>query len=146
MDEQLDCPVWWNGKDIVETAFCEEFMDDHRLAYDNSAFFTPEGRMTDELPMRREIYHRLKICAVKNVPHTISKSIMRERRRKVLRNVDEWSAFANLLGNLIAKYADVLDIDSLPDPIIPSEDTKINEIDNTNFKEIGKDIEKDKAA
>ena len=63
-----------------------------------------------------------------------------------MRNVDEWSAFANLLGNLIAKYADVLDIDSLPDPIIPSEDTKINEIDNTNFKEIGKDIEKDKAA
>ena len=71
---------------------------------------------------------------------------MRERRRKVLRNDNEWSAFATLLGNLIAKYADVLDIDSLPDPIIPSEDTKTNEINNTNFKEIGKDIEKDKAA
>ena len=71
---------------------------------------------------------------------------MRERRRKVLRNDNEWSAFANLLGNLIAKYADVLDIDSLPDPVIPSEDTKTNEIDNTDFKEIGEDIEKDKAA
>ena len=72
MDEQLDCPVWWNGKDIVETAFCEEFMDDHRLTYDNSAFFTPEGRMTDERPLKQEIYHELKICAVKNVPHTIN--------------------------------------------------------------------------
>lgn len=72
MDEQLDCPVWWNGKDIVETAFCEEFMDDHRLTYDNSAFFTPEGRMTDERPLKQEIYHELKICAVKNVPHTIT--------------------------------------------------------------------------
>ena len=74
------------------------------------------------------------------------KNIMRERRRKVLRNDNEWSAFANLLGNLIAKYADVLDIDSLPDPVIPSEDTKTNEIDNTDFKEIGEDIEKGKAA
>lgn len=63
-----------------------------------------------------------------------------------MRNDNEWSAFANLLGNLIAKYADVLDIDSLPDPVIPSEDTKTNEIDNTDFKEIGEDIEKDKAA
>ena len=63
-----------------------------------------------------------------------------------MRNDNEWSAFANLLGNLIAKYADVLDIDSLPDPVIPSEDTKTNEIDNTDFKEIGEDIEKSKAA
>ena len=63
---------------------------------------------------------------------------MGERRRKVVRNDNEWSAFANLLGNLIAKYADVLDIDSLPDPVIPSEDTKTNEIDNTNFEAIAK--------
>ena len=63
-----------------------------------------------------------------------------------MRNDNEWSAFANLLGNLIAKYADVLYIDSLPDPVIPSEDTKTNEIDNTDFKEIGEDIEKGKAA
>ena len=63
-----------------------------------------------------------------------------------MRNDNEWSAFANLLGNLIAKYADVLDIDSLPDPVIPSEDTKTNEIDNTDFKEIGEAIEKGKAA
>ncbi|MDY2820899.1 MAG: hypothetical protein SOT37_00800 [Oscillospiraceae bacterium] len=63
-----------------------------------------------------------------------------------MRNDNEWGAFANLLGNLIAKYADVLDIDSLPDPVIPSEDTKTNEIDNTDFKEIGEDIEKGKAA
>ena len=63
-----------------------------------------------------------------------------------MRNDNEWGAFANVLGNLIAKYADVLDIDSLPDPVIPSEDTKTNEIDNTDFKEIGEDIEKGKAA
>ena len=71
MNELLECPIWWNGKDIVEAAFCEEFMKEHKLAYDCNAFFTPDGRMTSDIPLRREIYHRLKICAVKNVPHTI---------------------------------------------------------------------------
>lgn len=63
-----------------------------------------------------------------------------------MRNVNEWSAFANLLGNLIAKYADVLDVDSLPDPFIPSEDIKTNRIDDSNLKEIAEDIAKEKAA
>ena len=31
---------------------------------------------------------------------------------------DEWSGFADLLANLIEKYAEVLDIDNLPDPPI----------------------------
>ena len=55
-----------------------------------------------------------------------------------MKNVDEWSIFANLLGNLIAKYADVLDVDSLPDLDISSEDTKTNEIDYSNFEDIAK--------
>ncbi len=29
---------------------------------------------------------------------------------------DEWSGFADLLANLIEKYADDLDIDNLPEP------------------------------
>ena len=72
MDELRDYPIWFNGKDILEAVFCEEFMSTHKLACENNAFFTPNGRMTDELPLRREIYRRLKICAVKNIPHTIS--------------------------------------------------------------------------
>ena len=47
-------------------------MNDHLLIYDSSDFFTPEGSMTDELPMLREISHQLKVCVVKNMPHTIS--------------------------------------------------------------------------
>jgi len=42
-EEVPSTPIWFNGKDIVETAFCEEFMASHKLAYDNGAFFTPEG-------------------------------------------------------------------------------------------------------
>ena len=36
--------------------------------------------------------------------------------------VDEWSGFADLMANLIAKYATVLDLDSLPDPEIKLSD------------------------
>jgi hypothetical protein len=32
------------------------------------------------------------------------------------RTKDEWSGFADLLANLIEKYASVLDIDQLPEP------------------------------
>ena len=47
-----------------------------------------------------------------------------------MRNTDQWSAIAEMLGNLIAKYADVLDIDSISDTnnnsnIIICEDEKI---------------------
>jgi|GEM_PF-624292 len=32
-------------------------------------------------------------------------------------NKDEWDCFADLLANLIEKYATTLDIDNLPEPI-----------------------------
>ena len=38
----------------------------------NGAFFTPEGRVTDELPLRGEIFEELKCCAVSNIPRKIS--------------------------------------------------------------------------
>lgn len=34
--------------------------------------------------------------------------------------IDEWSSFARLMANLIAKYASQLDLDSLPDLEIKS--------------------------
>ena len=37
---------------------------------------------------------------------------------------DEWNGFAVLLANLIEKYAVELDIDSMPDPILPTEKKK----------------------
>ena len=42
-----------------------------------------------------------------------------KRRRYAIidnRKKDEWSGFADLLANLIEKYAAVLDIDNLPEP------------------------------
>ena len=60
---QLDgMPVWFDGKSINEALFCEEFLQTHKIIFTNGAFFTPEGRVTDELPLRGEIFEELKCC------------------------------------------------------------------------------------
>ena len=38
------------------------------------------------------------------------------KNRVIVKDKDEWSALAEFLGNMIAKYADEIDFDSLPDP------------------------------
>lgn len=35
----------------------------------------------------------------------------------MIKTKNEWSELSDLLSNLIAKYAEALDIDSLPEPI-----------------------------
>ena len=70
---QLDgMPVWFDGKSINEALFCEEFLQTHKIIFTNGAFFTPEGRVTNELPLRGEIFEELKCCAVSNIPRKIS--------------------------------------------------------------------------
>lgn len=70
---QLDGrPVWFDGKSINEALFCEEFLQTHKIIFTNGAFFTPEGRVTDELPLRGEIFEELKCYAVSNIPRKIS--------------------------------------------------------------------------
>lgn len=68
----FDLPVWFDGKSINEALFCEEYLQTHKIIYANGAFFTPEGRVTDELPLRSEIFEILKSCAVSNIPRKIS--------------------------------------------------------------------------
>ena len=71
--KQLDeMPIWFNGKNINEALFCEEFLQTHKILFTDGAFFTPEGRITDELPLRGEIFEALKCCAVSNIPKKIS--------------------------------------------------------------------------
>ena len=65
-------PVWFDGKNINEALFCDEFLQTHKILFTNGAFFTPEGRVTDELPLRGEIFEELKCCAVSNIPRKIS--------------------------------------------------------------------------
>ena len=67
-----DLPIWFDGKNINEALFCQEFLREHRIIFTNRAFFTPDGRVMDDLPLRGEIYESLKSCAVNNIPKKIS--------------------------------------------------------------------------
>lgn len=65
---EVNQPVWFDGKSINEALFCDDFLSRHKIIYTNGAFFTPDGRVTDELPLRGEIFEELKCCAVSNIP------------------------------------------------------------------------------
>ena len=67
-----DTPIWFDGKNINEALFCDDFLSRHKLIYTDGAFFTPEGRITDELPLRGEIFEELRCCAVSNIPKKIN--------------------------------------------------------------------------
>ena len=41
---------------------------------------------------------------------------MKNINKVIVKEKDEWSSFAEFIGNLVAKYADEMDYDSLPDP------------------------------
>ena len=68
----LDAPIWFDGTTITEALFCDEFLSSRKIIFANGAFFTPDGRVTDDLPLRGEIYEELKCCAVNNIPRKIT--------------------------------------------------------------------------
>ena len=67
-----DGPIWFDGTNINEALFCDEFLSRHKIIFANGAFFTPDGRVADVLPLRGEIYEELKCCAVNNIPRKIT--------------------------------------------------------------------------
>ena len=68
-------PVWFNGKAINEAIFCQQFLISHPLAYTDGAFFTVEGRMTDESILQGEIFDMLQSCATSSVTKKIGNII-----------------------------------------------------------------------
>ncbi|WP_199485590.1 DNA primase family protein [Absiella sp. AM29-15] len=72
---EMNVPMWFDGKSINEALFCEDFLRTHQIIFANGAFFTPDGRVTDDLPLRGEIFEELKYCAVNNIPRKISNII-----------------------------------------------------------------------
>ena len=65
-------PIWFDGKHINEALFCQAFLQQHPMCFLNGALFTPEGRVTNDLPLRGMIFEALKDCAVNNIPRKIS--------------------------------------------------------------------------
>ncbi|MUU12267.1 MAG: DNA primase [Oscillibacter sp.] len=71
----MNVTMWFDGKSINEALFCEDFLRTRQIIFANGAFFTPDGRVTDDLPLRGEIFEELKYCAVNNIPRKISNII-----------------------------------------------------------------------
>lgn len=80
-------PIWFDGKHINEALFSEEFLRTHKILFADGAFFTPYGRVTDELPLRSEIFSALKCCAVDNIPKKISNIV---EVLKLVAHIDEF--------------------------------------------------------
>ena len=70
-DNRVCFPRWFDGKTINEARFCEEFLERHRIVFTSGAFFTPDGRVTDDLQLRTEIFDSLKHWAVGGVPNKV---------------------------------------------------------------------------
>lgn len=71
----MNLPVWFDGQNINEALFCEEFLHECKIIFTNRAFFTPEGRVTDDIFLRSEVYEKLKNYTISSVPQKI-KNIM----------------------------------------------------------------------
>ena len=52
-------PAWFKKGFFNESLFCDDFLSTHQLLYSNGAFFTPDGRMVDPMPLRCEIFEMM---------------------------------------------------------------------------------------
>jgi len=66
---------------------------------------------------------------------SIQTAARKNRRYAIIdnRKKDEWSGFADLLANLIEKYAAVLDIENLPEPPICLDSEKKEIVNNSKL-------------
>ena len=53
-------PAWFKKGFFNESLFCDDFLGTHQLLYSNGAFFTPDGRMVDPMPLRCEIFEMMR--------------------------------------------------------------------------------------
>ena len=58
--ETKESPAWMVGNKINEVAFAEEFLKKHQMVCCEGAFFSREGRVTDERLLKRAIFLMLK--------------------------------------------------------------------------------------
>ena len=70
-----DWPDWFTGSNINESAFCLQFVEKHKLAYTENAFFTPRGRLDDETQLQRAIYAQVMPYVTTNMNRKINNLI-----------------------------------------------------------------------
>ena len=60
MDENEALATWYDGKNLNEIAFCQEFLREHPMVCVKGTFFTADKRITDERELKKLIYDKLK--------------------------------------------------------------------------------------
>lgn len=65
-------PVWYDGRHINESRFCQHYLSEHQLCYTEGAFFTPEGCMADETPLKVAIFQQVEPYAALSVARKIT--------------------------------------------------------------------------
>ena len=57
MEDEIRIPSWvLRGDRVDELAFANEYLTNHHMVSCNGTFFTPDGRMTDENALRKDIF------------------------------------------------------------------------------------------
>ena len=79
-------PAWFDGKSINESLFCQHFLKTHAIIYTESVFLTLEGCMTDDAPLKADIYAMLEDYASTSITKKISNII---ELLKITAHVDE---------------------------------------------------------
>ena len=65
-------PAWFKKGFFNESLFCDDFLSTHQLLYVNGAFFTPDGRVTDTMNLRCEIFDMLRDHIGANIAKRVS--------------------------------------------------------------------------
>ena len=65
-------PAWIKKGFFNESLFCDDFLSTNQLLYVNGAFFTPEGRVTDTMNLRCEIFDMLRDHIGANIAKRVS--------------------------------------------------------------------------
>jgi len=55
-------PDWFDGRQLNEVLFCQQFLEDYPMKGVNGSFFTVHGRVSDKNLLKKRIYDRLKPC------------------------------------------------------------------------------------
>ena len=68
-------PKWFDGTRIGEEMFCREFLRSNKLLYANRAFFTVNGLLVDDTPLRDAILKKIRTFAMTGITKKIQSII-----------------------------------------------------------------------
>ena len=76
-------PAWIKKGFFNESLFCDDFLSTHQLLYVNGAFFTPEGRVTDTMNLRCEIFGKILLNYAKDKRNKLYLNVYQKNARAI---------------------------------------------------------------